>query len=90
MTEKKAAGFEGSLERLEAIVKLLESDDVTLEQSVDLFKEGRDLARRCETMLAAAQQSIEAAVNGNGAVSGERPAPPASAPGSLFDDDALA
>jgi exodeoxyribonuclease VII small subunit len=90
MTEKKATGFEDSLERLEAIVKLLESDEVTLEQSVDLFKEGRELARRCEAMLASAQQSIETAVNGTGAAGGERPAATASAPGSLFDDDALA
>jgi exodeoxyribonuclease VII small subunit len=89
MAQNKAAGFEESLERLEQIVKLLESSDVTLEASVELFKEGRELAKHCESLLAVAQQTIESAAAGNGTGQGEKPAPPAGT-GSLFDDDALA
>ena len=62
--EKKADEFETALARLEAIVKQLETEDVSLDRSVDLFKEGKDLARRCETLLKDAQTKIDAASNG--------------------------
>ncbi|MFN2459333.1 MAG: exodeoxyribonuclease VII small subunit [Candidatus Velthaea sp.] len=84
MAENKAATFEASLERLEQIVAKLESDRVSLDDSVALFKEGRDLARRCEAMLKTAQETIEAAAASP--ADKEQPAPR----GSLFDDDALA
>lgn len=67
--EKKADEFETALARLDAIVKQLETEDVSLDRSVDLFKEGKDLARRCETLLKEAQSKIDAA--GNGAASAE-------------------
>jgi exodeoxyribonuclease VII small subunit len=84
MTENKAGTFEASLTRLEEIVKKLESDQVTLDESVNLFKEGRDLARRCEAMLKAAQETIETVAAGNNPEK-----EPPSGTGSLFDDDAL-
>jgi len=62
--EKKSGEFETALARLEAIVKQLETEDVSLDRSVELFKEGKDLARRCEALLKAAQGAIEAATNG--------------------------
>jgi len=83
MTENKAGTFEASLVRLEEIVKKLESDQVTLDESVNLFREGRDLAQRCEAMLKVAQETIEAVAAGN-----PEKEPP-SGTGSLFDDDAL-
>jgi exodeoxyribonuclease VII small subunit len=64
MAENKAATFEASLRRLEAIVGQLESDTVSLDQSVALFQEGRELARRCEDLLKTAQEQIDAAVAG--------------------------
>jgi exodeoxyribonuclease VII small subunit len=85
MAENKAAGFEAALERLEQIVRTLESDQATLDESVALFKEGRDLARQCEAMLASAHQAIEAVATGAPAEGAA-----GSATGSLFDDDALA
>ncbi len=57
--------FEASLKRLEEIVQQLESDTVSLDASVALFREGRDLARRCEGLLKTAQEQIDAAVAGN-------------------------
>ncbi len=63
--DNKAATFEASLKRLEDIVHQLESDAVTLDRSVELFQEGRQLARRCEGLLKTAQETIDAAVAGN-------------------------
>ena len=62
--QSKSGEFETALARLEAIVKQLEAEEVGLDQSVELFKEGKALARTCETLLKAAQEAIEAANNG--------------------------
>ena len=59
MAQSKAGEFEASLNRLEEIVKALEGDGITLDESVKLFREGKELARKCETLLKAAQDSIE-------------------------------
>ena len=61
---QKSGEFETALARLEAIVKQLETEDVSLDLSVELFKEGKELARRCEGLLKAAQTTIDAAANG--------------------------
>jgi exodeoxyribonuclease VII small subunit len=85
MAENKAATFEGSLKRLEEIVHQLEGDAVSLDRSVELFQEGRELARRCEMMLKTAQETIDAAV------AGAAPAALSKAPGEteaeLLDDE---
>jgi exodeoxyribonuclease VII small subunit len=83
MAENKAATFEASLKRLEEIVHQLEGDAVSLDRSVELFQEGRDLARRCESMLKTAQATIDAAV------AGTAPAAPtkASADAEQLDDE---
>jgi exodeoxyribonuclease VII small subunit len=65
MAEKKSGEFEQALERLEAIVKELEGGGVGLDESVRLFREGRELARRCEELLKNAQATVDAA-SGNG------------------------
>ena len=61
MAENKSGSFEASLERLNAIVRELESEGVDLERSVALFKEGRTLVARCEDLLKAAEQTLRAA-----------------------------
>jgi len=76
MAENKAATFETSLKRLEEIVHALENDSVTLDRSVELFQEGRELARRCEGLLKTAQDTIDAAIAG----------PPAEAKPALARD----
>jgi exodeoxyribonuclease VII small subunit len=84
MAENKAATFETSLKRLEEIVHQLEGDAVSLDRSVELFQEGRELARRCESMLKTAQETIDAAV------AGTAPAPakaPAGESAELLDDE---
>ncbi len=61
MADKKTGEFERAIERLEQIVKQLETGDVGLDESVKLFREGRDLARACDQLLRAAQAEVEAA-----------------------------
>jgi exodeoxyribonuclease VII small subunit len=51
--------FEDALKRLEAIVQQLESGDVPLEKSIELYGEGDRLRAQCEARLKAAQQRIE-------------------------------
>ena len=63
--ENKSGEFEASLARLEAIVKQLESEEVDLDRSVQLFREGRDLARKCEALLKGFQEKIDAEVGGS-------------------------
>jgi len=73
MATNASGEFEKSLERLEAIVTRLEKDNPSLDESVALFREGRDLATKCEKLLKAAQASIEAASNGEAAAQSGAP-----------------
>lgn len=84
MAENKAATFEASLKRLEEIVGQLESDTVSLDQSVTLFQEGRELARRCEGLLKTAQEQIDAAVAGD---LPEKKPNGVQAPPTMLDED---
>lgn len=54
-----ALSFEDALKRLEAIVHQLESGDVPLERSIELYAEGDRLRAQCETRLKTAQARIE-------------------------------
>lgn len=50
--------FEKSLKRLEEISKLLETDNISLEDSLKLFEEGITLSRSCSETLKKANQRI--------------------------------
>jgi exodeoxyribonuclease VII small subunit len=58
---KKVGAFEKAIERLEEIVKKMEAGEISLDESVELFREGRMLIGRCEELLKAAQDEVEAA-----------------------------
>lgn len=51
--------FEQALTRLTSIVEKLESDEVTLEDSVTLFEEGMKLSKLCSTTLDNADLRIQ-------------------------------
>jgi len=51
--------FEDALKRLEAIVQKLESGDVPLDKSIDLYSEGDRLRAQCQARLESAQARIE-------------------------------
>ena len=51
--------FETSLAELEQIVGKLESGDLPLEESLELFEKGIKLSRECRTRLTNAERRIE-------------------------------
>ena len=56
---KKELTFEKALERLAEINGKLESDEISLDESVELFKEGLELSRFCQKKLDEAKLEIE-------------------------------
>ena len=51
--------FESAVEKLETIVRKLESGDLNLEESLKSFEEGIGLARVCEKLLQEAKGKVE-------------------------------
>lgn len=58
MSKKKENSFENSLKRLEEISNLLESGEVSLEDSLKLYEEGINLAKNCYSILKEAEIKI--------------------------------
>ena len=58
-TPEAAPDFETALKRLEEIVKKLESGDLTLDASLELFEEGIQLSRLCHVKLGQAERRVE-------------------------------
>ncbi|MDR1961103.1 MAG: exodeoxyribonuclease VII small subunit [Gracilibacteraceae bacterium] len=60
MEEKQAAAtFEAGLERLRAIVALLEDNQIPLAQALALFEEGVGLLRFCRAELDRAEEQVK-------------------------------
>ena len=57
--------FEASLEALEQIVQQLESGDLPLEKSLELFEQGVRLSRECQERLSQAERRIEVLLRDN-------------------------
>ena len=51
--------FETALKELEAIVTKLERGDVPLEESITTYERGEALKKRCEALLAQAEERVE-------------------------------
>ncbi len=51
--------FEASLKELESIVTKLERGDVPLEESIAIYERGEALKKRCEALLAQAEERVE-------------------------------
>jgi exodeoxyribonuclease VII small subunit len=58
MAKKKEKSFEDSLKRLQEISELLESDTITLEESIALYEEGIILSKSCYDILDKAELKI--------------------------------
>ena len=54
----KGITFEQAITRLEEIAELLESEDITLDDSVKLYEEGMKMAKLCSDKLKSARQKI--------------------------------
>lgn len=56
--KREGPNFEGSLKKLEEIVRRLEDEEVDLEESLRLFAEGKALAKACEGQLRQAENRV--------------------------------
>ena len=63
--QEQARTFEASLEALEQIVRQLESGDLPLEKSLELFEQGIRLSRECQDRLNQAERRIEVLLRDN-------------------------
>lgn len=63
--QEQARTFEASLEALEQIVQQLESGDLPLEKSLELFEQGIRLSRDCQERLSQAERRIEVLLRDN-------------------------
>lgn len=53
-----AKSFEESISELEEIVERLESGNVTLDESLELFEKGIKLSKNCQKMLDTAEKKV--------------------------------
>ena len=63
--QEQARSFEASLEALEQIVRQLESGDLPLGKSLELFEQGIRLSRECQERLSQAERRIEILLRDN-------------------------
>jgi exodeoxyribonuclease VII small subunit len=61
-------GFDQILARLREVVTRLESGELSLEQSLLVYEEGVQLARRGQQLLASAEKRVEILVSASGGV----------------------
>ncbi len=58
MAKRSDQPFEQLYRQLEETVEKLEQGGLPLEESITLFEQGMELAKRCQAMLASAEQRI--------------------------------
>ena len=63
-TDLAQLSFEDALKALEEVVRLLESGEVPLDESISLYERGEKLRQLCQARLDAAQARIEKIVQG--------------------------
>ena len=66
--EEKELTFEESLEKLEDIVKKLESGEVPLDDAIKEFNEAMNLAKKCDEKLKSAEEAITKIVKEDGSL----------------------
>ena len=67
-TTSEPASFEDALERLEEVNEKLEQGEPTLEEAIDLYTEGMNLAKFCRDRLGKAEKQIKILLEKNGAM----------------------
>jgi exodeoxyribonuclease VII small subunit len=68
MADQPDPGFDQILARLREVVVRLESGELSLEQSLQIYEEGVALARRGQQLLASAEKRVEILVSASGNV----------------------
>ena len=64
--EEKELSFEESLEKLEEIVKKLETGEVPLDDAINEFNQAMKLAKACDDKLKSAEETITKLVKESG------------------------
>ena len=57
--KKDNKSFEKSIQRLEDIIQLLESDEVPLEDIITYYKEGVEISKYCKNILSDTEKSMK-------------------------------
>ncbi len=68
---KPAETFEASLDELEKVVKQLESGDLSLDRSIELFERGVNLSDACRKQLEDAETRVELLIRKEGKIAAE-------------------
>jgi exodeoxyribonuclease VII small subunit len=68
---QKPESFESCLDQLEKVVKELETGDLQLERSIELFEKGMALSENCRKQLEEAETRIEVLIRKDGKVQAE-------------------
>jgi exodeoxyribonuclease VII small subunit len=63
-TRKKNVKFEDAIQRLEEIVREIEDNGLSLEESIKIFQEGMELAAACNKKLDEAERKISVIMKG--------------------------
>jgi len=59
MSDIQELSFETAFEELEAIIERLDSGELPLDESVNLYERGRKLATRCQALLDEAELRVQ-------------------------------
>ena len=59
MKNNNISSFESDLKKLQDILEDIESDKLSLEQSIEKYKEGVELSKKCQKALDDAKQIIK-------------------------------
>ena len=62
--EEQTLKYEEAIKRLESIVRLLDEGEVSLDESMTLFKEGLSMVQICRAQLDKAEGEIKILLNG--------------------------
>ena len=89
MKEEQPRTFEASLEALEQIVHQLESGDLPLEKSLELFEHGIRLSRECQDRLSQAERRIEVLMRDNQGRTVAAPFEPVAGENNETDDESV-
>ena len=66
MAKEKECTFEENLEKLEVIVKNLESGNIPLDDAIENFNEAMKLAKLCDNKLKNAEEKLNSILNKDG------------------------
>jgi exodeoxyribonuclease VII small subunit len=82
LPELKDLGFDQILTRLREVVIRLESGELSLEQSLVVYEQGVQLARRGQQLLASAEKRVEILISASGGIEVAPFVDPAGSPGA--------